>query len=104
MAGKRGISPGPWRVEYRQHNVMGEASRPRVVDCLGTPIGGRAPDAELMAVSPELLEMVASLLNLAEMQALQVASALELAKRPAMPIVDEGKRLLARLSAVGVRP
>jgi hypothetical protein len=75
-----------------------------VRDCCGRKIGSRVPDATLMAASPELLELVAALADRVEMEALQIASALELARVAYPPILADARKVLAVLAWNGVRP
>jgi hypothetical protein len=96
-------SPGPWHCEFRQFDSHGRASRPVVRNRRGKKIGSRPADAELMAAGPELVELAASLADCVEMQALQIASALELRSAPYPPILAEARRLLARLRRIGIK-
>ena len=73
-------------------------------DCRGKKIGNRVPDATLMAASPELLELVAALADRVEMQALQIASALELSRVAYPPVLTDARKVLAVLACHGVRP
>jgi hypothetical protein len=57
-----------------------------------------------MAASPELLELVVSLADCVEMQALQIASALELSRVAYPPVLAEARKVLAVLACSGVRP
>ncbi len=97
-------TPGPWDVVCLQVNGMGRPSRPVVRDCRGRKIGSRVPDATLMAASPELLELVAALADRVEMQALQVASALELSRVSYPPVLEDARKVLAVLAWNGVHP
>ncbi len=73
-------------------------------DYSGKKIGSRVPDAILMAASLELLELVAALADRVEMQALQVASSLELSRVAYPPVLEDARKVLALLACNGVRP
>lgn len=94
-------TPGPWQSIPKQISEGGHASRYHVQDCKGRVVGNRQADSALMAASPELAEMVLSLLDLVEMQELQLASALEI-RRQHSPLVAEGRRLMLMLRTKGV--
>jgi hypothetical protein len=96
--------PGPWHVVYRRTDHMGQRSQPVVHNCRGKRVGSRVPDAVLMAKSPELLELVAALADRVEMQALQIASALELSRVVYPPVLDDARKILAVLACNGVSP
>jgi hypothetical protein len=55
-----------------------------------------------MAAAPEMAALLRSLTDLAQMQALQIASALELPGAVKHPTVAEAERLLLRLRMGGV--
>lgn len=97
-------TPGPWMVNCVQSNRLGQKSRPVIRDCRGRKIGSKVPDAALMAAAPALMELVASLADCVEMQALQIASALELSRVSRPLILTEARKALVALACEGVRP
>lgn len=80
----RRIQPWPWRVEFRQWNANGNASRPRLIDDKGKAVSlSKAKHATLMAMAPVLLDRLEKLVNRAEMLHMQIQS--ELATNLPMP-------------------